>query len=70
MRPYSFVVDVLISGQPLQRQQRFAVCAQIVESGLVSAGLPCSWIDVVMRCRFTRQLGVWWCPFKGQTLQR
>ena len=34
----------------------FTYCVQIVESGLVSAGLPCSWIDVDKRCRFKRQL--------------
>jgi len=28
---------------------------QIVESGLVSAGLPCSWLLVEIRCRLTRQ---------------
>jgi len=39
----------------------------IVESGLVSAWLPCCWVQVEIRCRVTRQLGVWWCPFKGQT---
>ena len=29
---------------------------KIVESGSASAGLPCSWLFVVIRCRFTRQL--------------
>jgi uncharacterized membrane protein len=33
-------------------------CLQIVESGFVSAGLPCWWIDVEIRCRLTRQLVV------------
>jgi len=31
-------------------------CVKIVLSGLVSAGLPCSWLDMVIKCRFTRQL--------------
>ena len=34
----------------------FTRCAQIVESGLASAGLPCLWFDVEIRCRVTRQL--------------
>ena len=34
------------------------LCVQIVEAGLVSAGLPCSWLEVVIRCRVTRQLVV------------
>jgi hypothetical protein len=33
-------------------------CARIVESGLASAGLACSWVDVEIRFRFTRQLVV------------
>ena len=33
----------------------FTRCAQIVAAGLVSAGLPCLWIDVVGKCRFTRE---------------
>ena len=36
-------------------------------AGLVSAGEPCSWLDVEIKCRFTRQVVVWGCPFKGQT---
>jgi len=46
----------------------FPRCVQIVESGLISAGLPCCWFGVEIRCRLTRQLVVvWCCPFKGQT---
>ena len=44
----------------------FTPCVRIVDAGLVSAGLPCSWVDVEIRCRLTRQL-VCGCPFKGQT---
>jgi len=36
----------------------FTYCVQIVESGLVSALEPCSWVDVVCKCRVTRQLVV------------
>jgi len=36
----------------------FTPCVKIVLSGLISAGLPCSWIDVEIRCRVTRQLVV------------
>ena len=32
------------------------LCVKIVESGLASAGLPCSWDEVVIQCRFTRRL--------------
>ena len=32
------------------------LCTQIVKSGLVLAGLSCSQLYVVIRCRFTRQL--------------
>ena len=39
----------------LQKDNR---CLRIVESGLSSAGLPCSWVEVVKRCRLTRQLVV------------
>ena len=38
-------------------------CLSIVESGLVSAGLSCSWLDVEIWCRFTRQ---WVIPMKNQ----
>jgi len=31
-------------------------CVWIVLSGSASAGLPCYWLVVVIRCRFTRQL--------------
>ena len=34
----------------------FTRCAQIVESGLSSAGLPCFGLLMVIWCRFTRQL--------------
>ena len=37
----------------------FTRCVKIVESGLVSAGLPCFWFDVEIRCRFTRHLNDW-----------
>ena len=37
--------------------QKDKLCVQIVMSGLVSAGLPCSWFGVVSKCRLTRQLG-------------
>ena len=33
----------------------FHRCVRIVESGLVSAGLPCLWLIVVGNCRFTRR---------------
>ena len=36
----------------------FTRCVRIVESGLVSAGLPCSWLELVIKCRLTRQLVV------------
>ena len=39
-------------------QPIFIRCVQIVAAGLVSAGLPCSWVDVEIRCRLTRQLEV------------
>jgi len=40
---------------------------KIVDAGLISAWLPCSWLGVEIRCRVTRQLVVvWGCPFKGQ----
>jgi len=32
----------------------FTRCAQIVAAGLVSAGLPCLWVQVEIRCRSTR----------------
>ena len=31
---------------------------KIVESGSASAGLPCLWVQVVGKCRVTRQLVV------------
>ena len=34
----------------------FTRCVKIVESGLVSAGLPCSWFLLVIQCRLTRQV--------------
>jgi len=37
-------------------QPIFTRGAQIVEVGLVSAELPCSWLLVEIRCRVTRQL--------------
>ena len=33
-------------------------CVAIAESGLISALEPCSWVDVVCKCRVTRQLVV------------
>jgi len=42
----------------------FTLCAQIVESGLVSAGLPCYRVLVEIRCRLTRQLEVIYGCFK------
>ena len=33
-------------------------CARSVELGSVSAGLPCSWLELVIKCRLTRQLVV------------
>jgi len=37
---------------------KFYLCVKIVESGLVSAGLPCCWVQVEIKCRLTRQLVV------------
>jgi len=31
----------------------------IAVSGLISAGLPCYWVQVEIRCCFTRQLVCW-----------
>jgi hypothetical protein len=31
------------------------LCVRIVVSGLISAGWPCSWLLVEIRCRLTRQ---------------
>ena len=39
-------------------QHIFTRCVKIVESGSASAGLPCLWFLVVIKCRFTRQLVV------------
>ena len=36
----------------------FIPCVKIVELGRISAGLPCSRLDVEIRCRLTRQLRV------------
>jgi len=36
----------------------FGWCVQIIESSLVSEGLPCRWFLVVGKCRFTRQFMV------------
>ena len=36
----------------LQKDKRYV---KIVDSGLVSAGLPCLWLEVFIRCRVTRQ---------------
>jgi len=36
--------------------QKDKLCVKIVLSGSVSAGLPCSWLDVEIQCRVTRQL--------------
>ena len=33
----------------------FGWCVQIVEAGLISAGLPCRWFLVEIQCRVTRQ---------------
>jgi len=33
----------------------FHPCVRIVESGLISAGLPCYRVEVEIRCRFTRR---------------
>jgi len=35
--------------------QKDKLCVQIVESGSVSAGLPCLWVQVAIKCRLTRQ---------------
>jgi len=40
----------------------FTYCVQIVESGLVSAGVPSSWVDVEIKCRLTRQRVVMMAP--------
>ena len=39
-------------------QPIFTPCVRIVESGLASAGLPCTSLVVEIRCRFTRQFMV------------
>ena len=39
----------------LQRDKRYV---KIVDSGSASAGLPCCWLEVDIKCRFTRQLVV------------
>ena len=36
----------------------FTRCVKIVKSGSALAGEPCSWLDVEIRCRVTRQLVV------------
>ena len=36
--------------------QKDNLCVGIAVSGLVSVGLPCSWVDVEIQCRLTRQL--------------
>ena len=40
---------------------------KIVEAGRVSAGLPCSWFDVEIRCRVTRQMAVPFVMLKDNT---
>ena len=49
---------VELSLESRRTQPIFTRCAQIVESGLISASLPCTWFDVEIRCRFSRQLVV------------
>jgi hypothetical protein len=45
-----------LGGVQLKRPYWSLPCVQIVESGLVSAGLPCFRLVVEIQCRLTRQL--------------